>query len=131
MCLKQVYIELKQGNSYSIAFEKIVFVENDPSKNCINYPNISYKSYKDCDDAFIHDAYNSFNQMNPVWAPDLFRKNLSRNYFVQNAIVPPSSVLVARAEFIKPPISSLIADLEELWDFGCDWEWSNLFRLAL
>ena len=142
------------GKSYSVAFEKVTFVENDPSKNCENYPTAHYKSYKDCDNAFIKEAYKQFNQLDPVWASGLLLKNVSSNFEVPNYddsvfinifngitrskcpqpcstvrvisrlarewkkyedfslidIAPSSLVLVTRTDFVKPPISSLVAE---------------------
>ena len=34
------------GKTYSILFEKEVFVENDPSKRCKNYPTSYFANYK-------------------------------------------------------------------------------------
>ena len=142
----------KIGKSYSIAFEKIIFVENDDSKDCKNYPNAEYKSYKECDDAFIRKNF-PFSNMNPVWAPNLFENESSKNVFKSNYqesvmtnifngvtlsecpvpckyakvisrmvrewktlhyslidLVPSSTVMVSREKFVKPPISSLMAE---------------------
>ena len=34
------------GKAFSILLNNEVFVENDPSKNCQNYPNKDYLNYK-------------------------------------------------------------------------------------
>ena len=34
------------GKSYSVLLEQEVFVQNDPSKNCKNYPTSNYHCYK-------------------------------------------------------------------------------------
>ena len=33
------------GKSYSVAFKQEVFMEEDASKNCKNYPNLNYEDY--------------------------------------------------------------------------------------
>ena len=40
----------KESKQYSISFSKSIFVEEDVSKNCKNYPNKEYETYKACED---------------------------------------------------------------------------------
>ena len=53
-------IVLKQGKrgsgvkrAYSIEFRQNIFIEEDASKNCRNYPNKEFKSYSECDYDFV------------------------------------------------------------------------------
>ena len=55
------------GRSYSIAFTKTEFIEKDRTKNCKIYPNDDFKSFKECDDDFIKEAYKEFNGTLPAW----------------------------------------------------------------
>ena len=45
------------------------YSDKDKSKNCINYPNTKFKSFKDCDENFITDEMEKLNVM-PYWATD-------------------------------------------------------------
>ena len=59
-----------------IEYKQSVFVEHDPSKKCRVYPNKDFKSYKDCDDAYMEEMFSQFYPLGfmPVWATD----NISR-----------------------------------------------------
>ena len=47
------------GKSYSVLFEKEVFVENDPSKSCKNYPTSYFANYKvNCHPTFQLEGNN-------------------------------------------------------------------------
>ena len=72
------------GKSYSVAFRKDIFVPTDPSKTCINYPSTKFKSYKDCDDAFIYNAYKHYKHLDPVWVSGFHDKNTSAKSFIPN-----------------------------------------------
>ena len=59
---------------YVLQIKENVFIEKDPTKNCRNYPNPDFASYKDCDDQFMKDFVSTFDppDMVPVWlAEDL------------------------------------------------------------
>ena len=43
------------------------YSDRDKSANCINYPNIKFKSFKDCDEYFITEEMKKFDVM-PYWA---------------------------------------------------------------
>ena len=55
----EIGLRLKQ-NYYS---------DQDKSANCINYPNMRFQSFKDCDEYFITEEMKKFNVM-PYWATD-------------------------------------------------------------
>ena len=48
------------GKAYSILLNNEVFVENDPSKNCQNYPNKDFLNYKVSLKRFINCLRNIF-----------------------------------------------------------------------
>ena len=43
--------------------------EKDPLKNCVNYPNIDYEAFGDCDLYTFHqDLKNEYDGIMPFWA---------------------------------------------------------------
>ena len=59
-------------NSYVVELGESVFLEDDPSKACRNYPNPEYTSYRECDDQFMKDFVATFDPPGivPVWLTD-------------------------------------------------------------
>ena len=57
---------------YSVKFHQEVFVENDPSNECISYPTKEYSSYTYCDSEFVQMfLVNHFPKgFMPIWATD-------------------------------------------------------------
>ena len=45
---------------YIVKLKKNVFVEEDPSRSCRNYPNLDFESYTDCDDKYVKERFKSF-----------------------------------------------------------------------
>ena len=67
-------IQIKKGHSlrFFIDFHQEIFLENDVSNNCENYPNNKYESFQECDTAFIRkqlDA-NGMKNITPIWATE-------------------------------------------------------------
>ena len=60
----------RSSDDYILELKQDIFVENDPSKNCANYPNAQYDSYNDCDKKFtlkkLSDHYGT--KLVPIWA---------------------------------------------------------------
>ena len=46
-----------------------VFVKEDPTASCRNYPNEDFLSYQHCDDQFVR---SSLNGLTPVWLTEDF-----------------------------------------------------------
>ena len=61
-------IKLKQNTqgsrAYMVDISQRVFVEEDPTNICRDYPNQEYLSYQDCDDQFVR---NLLPGLTPVW----------------------------------------------------------------
>ena len=59
---------------YTIQISKNVFVPEDPSNNCVVYPNPEFKSYRDCDEDFMLNFVSSFDppDLVPVWLAQKF-----------------------------------------------------------
>ena len=57
-------------DSYVIELKQDIYVEEDPSKHCMIYPNATYQSYNHCDKAFVHNtlARHFGPDFTPIWA---------------------------------------------------------------
>jgi hypothetical protein len=53
---------------FVVNIKKSVFVEEDPTKNCRNYPNPDYASYRECDDQWMKDTVAP--GLVPIWLAD-------------------------------------------------------------
>ena len=57
--------------TFVVNLKKNVFVEEDPTKNCRNYPNPEYASYRDCDDRWMKDTVARLAPgLLPIWLAD-------------------------------------------------------------
>ena len=48
-------MKLAKLSHYIMRIKKNIFVEEDPSKNCRNYPNSDFASYKECDYEYMRE----------------------------------------------------------------------------
>ena len=51
---------------FAVEISENSYLEEDKSKNCRNYPNPEYVSYKECDDDYMRAICKSAN-LTPVW----------------------------------------------------------------
>ena len=51
--------------AYIVDISQRVFVEEDPTNTCRNYPNEDYLSYQECDDHFVRNQLPA--GLVPVW----------------------------------------------------------------
>ena len=66
-------LKVDKYSGYIVRINKDVFVEEDPSKTCRNYPNANFASYKDCDDQFMRDKLEEVApgmDLTPPWLAD-------------------------------------------------------------
>jgi hypothetical protein len=62
-------------SSYYLKIKKNVFMEHDVTKNCRNYPNPNYASYRDCDEQWLKDSVAAgWPGLVPVWLADDLEK---------------------------------------------------------
>ena len=56
--------------SFTSELKQEVFVEEDKSKDCRNYPNSNHSSYNECDREYVHEKISAFIGPNftPLWA---------------------------------------------------------------
>jgi hypothetical protein len=56
---------------YNLKIEKNVFVEEDSTKRCMNYPNAKFASYSNCTDKELKDKMAStYPGLVPIWLAD-------------------------------------------------------------
>ena len=66
-------LKVENFSSYILRINTDVFVEEDPSKTCRNYPNDNFASFKDCDDHFMRDKVEEVApglDLTPPWLVD-------------------------------------------------------------
>ena len=57
--------------AYIVEISRNVFVEEDPSKRCTNYPTTVFQSYKECDDWFMRSLLSKVSpDLIPIWLTD-------------------------------------------------------------
>ena len=56
-------------NQYVLKINQKLFVEEDTSKNCRNYPNKDFDSYAACDDHYMKSLCNAAGLV-PIWLTD-------------------------------------------------------------
>ena len=61
--------ELYTVKTFAVSYSLNVYEEKDKSKNCMQYPNKLYDSYRHCDDLKTRDFFES-KGINPIWAAD-------------------------------------------------------------
>jgi hypothetical protein len=69
------------GVNYVVKIKKNVFVKEDPTKNCENYPNSKYASYRDCDHQWMKKLVdNETPGLVPIWLADNFEM-VTKQYY--------------------------------------------------
>ena len=69
---------------YLVEIAQRIFVEEDPSQNCKNYPTPEFSSYDECDETFLRNLLKTHHpHLNPIWLNDDLSK-VSRNIFDSN-----------------------------------------------
>ena len=66
--IKLMHKDLRR--SYIVDISQRVFVEEDPTNTCRNYPNEEYLSYQECDDHFVRNQLPA--GLVPVWMTEDF-----------------------------------------------------------
>ena len=59
----------KNGLKFVLKINQKVFVEEDKSKNCRNYPNEDFESYAACDDHYMKSLCDAAG-LSPIWLTD-------------------------------------------------------------
>ena len=67
---------------YGIEISENVYVEEDVSKHCREYPNEDYESFADCDDQYVRKVCKKHN-IHPIWLADDFT-NVTVQHFLSD-----------------------------------------------
>ena len=64
----KLHLHKPQSKFFALTLSQMVHLETDEGKNCINYPNKNFKSFRECDENFVyHEIKENYNFM-PFWA---------------------------------------------------------------
>ena len=67
-------MKFKKGMpGYIVKIKENVFVEEDPSQTCRNYPTSEFSSYTECDDLYVRKRLDQIApglNLTPVWMAD-------------------------------------------------------------
>ena len=64
-----------------IRLKENIFVEEDTSKNCVNYPHGKYDNYNQCDEDFLRTVIPS--GLVPIWATK-YGENVTTKLYIKN-----------------------------------------------
>ena len=68
-----IFAEPGKFRKYAVQISKNVYLEEDASKNCRDYPNSEFASYMDCDEQHMRNICKDMN-LAPIWLYDDFSK---------------------------------------------------------
>ena len=57
-----------QSKLYALTLSQTINLEADEGKNCKNYPNKEFASYRECDENFVYNEIQEHYKMMPFWA---------------------------------------------------------------
>ena len=66
-------MKVNRFSMYVVKIRETVFVEEDPSQSCCNYPTSEFASYTECDDNYVRKRIDQFSpglNLTPVWLTD-------------------------------------------------------------
>ena len=63
---------LSQSSSFEVALKlsQFIYLETDTERNCRNYPNTDFESYRACDEQFVQKELARDFGLAPFWATD-------------------------------------------------------------
>ena len=80
-----IFAEPGRFRKYAVEISKNVYLEEDKSKNCRDYPNSEFASYMDCDEQHMKNICKSMN-LAPIWLYDDLNKVTKMTIFNQSGI---------------------------------------------
>ena len=69
----QIIVHAGRFHKYAVEISKNVYLEEDKSKNCRNYPNAEFASYMECDEQHMKNICESM-YLAPIWLYDDFKQ---------------------------------------------------------
>ena len=73
---------------YDIVLDQNRFLEEDESKNCVNYPTDKFPDYQSCDDAFQKKTLQNLSPYKPFWAFGRLANEEPNHLHIPSAHVP-------------------------------------------
>ena len=81
-----IYVEPGKFRKYAVEISKNVYLEEDKSKNCRDYPNQDFASYMDCDEQHMKNICKSMN-LAPIWLYDDLNEVTTMNILNHSGIL--------------------------------------------
>lgn len=69
-----------QSKFYALTLSQKIYLEADEGKNCKNYPNKEFASYRECDENFVYNEIKEHYKMMPFWAAKSFEEITAIEY---------------------------------------------------
>ena len=88
-----------------------IFLEEDKTKNCVNYPNEKFLSYNDCDKDFLISTLHP--GLIPIWATNSMENVTTSLYIEENRMNPLYAVYLASGAQKSPcplPCSTMFVE---------------------
>ena len=81
-----IFAEPGKFRKYAVEITKNVYLEEDASKNCRDYPNSEFASYMDCDEQHMRNICKDMN-LAPIWLYDDFSKVTKMTILNQSGMI--------------------------------------------
>ena len=97
-------VKLDKFSTYIVKIKKNVFVEEDRTKNCRNYPNLDFHSYKDCDFQYMKNKVKEIApgmNLNPPWLTN----------DLDNVTTKPVELTIASYSFVSFQLGRLFSGI--------------------
>ena len=116
-------------NHYDIVLDQNKFLEEDKSKNCVNYPTEKFQDYQSCDDSFQKEILEKHSPYKPFWAFGRLANEEPNHLYIPSAHLPvnllytgakkspcplPCTTTVARTKFRFEKTSESTGDIGKL-----------------
>ena len=75
-------------NHYDIILDQNKFLEEDKSKNCVNYPNEKFQDYQSCDVSFQKEILEKHSPYKPFWAFGRLANEEPNHLYIPSAHLP-------------------------------------------
>ena len=64
----QIEMKTKLNKKFFMKISQTLNIESDTGLNCKIYPNSEFKSYRECDEAFVYNEMKNTYKIMPFWA---------------------------------------------------------------
>ena len=111
---------------YSVILEQTKFLEEDVSKNCVNYPTENHITYQHCDDSFQKEFLEKHSPYKPFWAFGQLNKNEPNVPYLKELRFLINLLFAGSTKSTCPlPCTTNVAETELMYKqegaYGCNW----------